>query len=235
MNEWFDSTLKNEYSFIKLLHRNDKNECKLFRHKTLEKNIVVHTLDNNTSVDVYKVLKSVSHTNILQIYDVFETDGKVVVIEEFIDGITLSDNTGCMTPLGVKRLLKQLCSGLSALHSIGIVHRDITLNNIMLTQNGTAKIIDFNISKLYKSEAVKDSNTYGTVGYAPFEQYGLTSTDEHADIFSVGVVANILLTGKHPSVQLYTKGRLGKVIEICTNINPAKRFKSADEFLSFLG
>lgn len=235
MKEWFESTLKNEYSFIKLLHRNDKSECKLFRHKTLDKSIVVHTFENSTAIDVYEVLKTVSHTNILQIYDVLETGGKTVVIEEFIDGITLSDNTGNMTPVGVKRLLKQLCSGLSALHSIGIVHRDITLNNIMLTKNGTVKIIDFNISKLYKSEVVKDSNTQGTVGYAPFEQYGLASTDEHTDIFSVGVVANMLLTGKHPSVQLYTKGRLGKVIEICTNINPDKRFKSACELLSFLG
>ena len=110
---------------------------------------MVHKL-NNAPIDVYSVLKRIRHDNIAEVYDAFEIDGKTVVIEEYINVIALSELTDTMSPLGVKRVMIQLCSGLSALYSLGIVHRDITLNNIMLTDSGIIKIIDFDISKLYK-------------------------------------------------------------------------------------
>ena len=233
MQNQFWDILKSEYQFVKLLHKNEKGECVLYRHKKLNKSIVIHKL-NDAPIDVYSVLKRIRHDNIAEIYDAFKIDGKTFVIEEYINGITLSELTDTMSPLGVKRVIIQLCRGLSVLHSLGIVHRDITLNNIMLTADGTVKIIDFDISKLYKAKDVTDSNNFGTLGYAPFEQFGLNKTDERSDIFSVGVIANLLLTGKHPSVQMYTKGCLGKLIRICTNIDPCERFSSADEILDFL-
>ncbi len=233
MQNQFFEILKNEYQFVKLLHKSERGECILYRHKKLNKSIVVHKL-NDAPIDVYSVLKRIRHDNIAEIYDAFEINGKTFVIEEYINGITLSEITDTMSPLGVKRVIIQLCRGLSVLHSLGIVHRDITLNNIMLTADGTVKIIDFDISKIYKANEIADSNTFGTVGYAPFEQFGLNNTDERSDIFSVGVTANLLLTGKHPSVQMYTKGCLGKLIRICTSIDPCRRFSSADEILDFL-
>lgn len=233
MKNQFYEILKSEYQFVKLIHKSDKGECILYRHKKLNKSIVVHKL-NNAPVDVYSVLKRIRHDNIAEVYDAFEIDGKTVVIEEYINGITLSELTDTMSPLGVRRVVIQLCSGLSALHSLGIVHRDITLNNIMLTANGIVKIIDFDIAKLYTAADSVDSDTMGTVGFAPFEQLGLNKTDERSDIFAVGVVANLLLTGKHPSVQMYAKGRLGKIIRTCTSINPCERFSSADEILGSL-
>ncbi|MBO5164680.1 MAG: serine/threonine protein kinase [Ruminococcus sp.] len=233
MKNHFNEILKSEFQFVKLIHKSDKAECVLYRHKKLNKSIVVHKL-NNAHVDVYSVLKRIRHDNIAEVYDAFEIDGKTVVVEEYINGITLSELTDTMSPLGVKRIIIQLCSGLSALHSLGIVHRDITLNNIMLTDSGTVKIIDFDIAKLYTAADTVDSDTMGTVGFAPFEQLGLNKTDERSDIFAVGVVANLLLTGKHPSVHMFTKGRLGKIIRTCTSIDPRERFSSADEILENL-
>lgn len=233
MENEFYNTLKKEYLFVKLLHKSDKGKCILYRHRQLGKNIVIHIM-NNTSVDVYSVLKHIKHRNIVEIFEVLEISGQTVIIEEYINGITLSEISETMSPIGVKRILLQLCDGLSALHSVGIVHRDLTLNNIMLTNDGTVKIIDFDIAKLFKSSDDTDNNTMGTIGYAPFEQFGLNRTDEHSDIFAIGVIANLLLTGKHPSVEIFTKGRLGKFIKICTNINQYERFDSADEILNFL-
>ena len=233
MDNYLLNILNSEYKFIKVLHKSQKGEIKLYRHKNLNKNLVIHIL-NNAPVSVYKALKKIKHKNIIQVFEVLETDEKALVIEEYINGMNLSEFVGIINPLGVKRVVRQLCEGLSVLHSIGIVHRDITLNNIMLDEKGTVKIIDFDIAKIYKSNELKDSNSMGTAGYAPFEQMGIASTDEHTDIFAVGITANLLLTGKHPSVQIYTKGRLGKMIEICTNINPQKRFSSCDEILNFL-
>lgn len=233
MENEFYNILKKDYRFIKILHKSEKGKCILYRHKQLEKNIVVHIL-NDTPADVYHVLKRIRHRNITEIFEVLETDGQTVIIEEHINGMTLSEISETMSPVGVKRILLQLCDGLSVLHSVGIVHRDLTLNNIMLTDDGTVKIIDFNISKLFRSSDDTDNNTMGTIGYAPFEQFGLNRTDEHSDIFAVGVTANLLLTGKHPSVRMFKKGRLGKFIRICTNINQYERFDSADEILNFL-
>ena len=65
----------------------------------------------------------------------------------------------------------------------------------------------------------------GTTGYAAPEQYGITQTDERADIYSLGVLLNIMLTGKHPSREL-ASGRLGRIVQKCTMMNPGKRYKS---------
>ena len=62
-------------------------------------------------------------------------------------------------------------------------------------------------------------------GYAAPEQYGITQTDERADIYSLGVLLNIMLTGKHPSKEL-ASGRLGRIVQKCTMVNPKKRYKS---------
>lgn len=249
MNESINNILKNDYFFVKQLNNDYENNKKdnliyLYRHKKTGRNIVVHinNVVESGVYDVYNVLKMIRHKHIIQVLDVSESDGKLVVIEEYIDGITL-ENLLCndadgtfmtMKPLGVKRILLQLCDGLFALHSIGIIHRDINPNNIMITDNGIVKIIDFDISKLYKSSDTRDRIIRGTVGYAPYEQYDIKATDERTDIFSVGVLANKLLTGEHPAVKMYRKGKLGRLIEKCTDISPDKRFRSADELLNFI-
>lgn len=251
MNESINNILKNDYFFVKQLNNdydfeNNKkdNLIYLYRHKKTGKNIVVHinNVVDSGVCDVYNILKMIRHRHIIQVLDVYKSDGKLVVIEEYIDGITLenllrNDADGTFTtmkPLGVKRILLQLCDGLFALHSIGIIHRDINPNNIMITNNGIVKIIDFDISKLYKSGDAKDRIIRGTVGYAPYEQYNIKATDERTDIFSIGVLANKLLTGVHPAVKMYRKGKLGRLIEKCTDISPNKRFRSADELFNYL-
>ena len=65
----------------------------------------------------------------------------------------------------------------------------------------------------------------GTTGYAPPEQYGLSQTDGRADIYALGVLLNIMLTGKHPSRAL-AAGRMGRVVQKCTMMNPEKRYKT---------
>lgn len=251
MNKNINNILKDEYRLVKQLNNDyDIEENKkdnliyLYRHKKSGENIVVHINDiiDSGVYEVYCMLKMIRHKHIIQVFDVFETDGKLVVIEEHINGGTLgsmlrNDVDGTfqtMKPIGAKRILLQLCDGLFALHSIGIIHRDINPNNIMLTEDGTVKIIDFDISKLYKAGDTKDSIIKGTAGYAPYEQYDIKATDERTDIFSVGVLANELLTGEHPAVNLYKKGKLGKLIAKRTDISPDKRFKSADELFNFI-
>lgn len=83
---------------------------------------------------------------------------------------------------------------------------------------------DFDASRL-KGEHTADTRILGTTGYAAPEQYGIAQTDERADIYSLGVLLNIMLTGRHPSKEL-TYGRLGQVVQKCTMVTPQKRYRS---------
>ncbi|MCM1133910.1 MAG: serine/threonine protein kinase [Ruminococcus flavefaciens] len=238
------NSISNDYYLVKELNNSEDNPIYLYRHRTTRENIVVHINNSADSgvYEVYNLLKMIRHRHITKILDTARTGSGFVATEEYIDGITLGNmlcnsvdgSFTAMNPTGVRRILAQLCDGLFVLHSMGIIHRDINPNNIMIAVDGTVKIIDFDISKLYKSADTRDGIIRGTVGYAPYEQYNIRATDERTDIFAVGVLANKLLTGKHPAVELYTKGKLGRLIARCTDISPDRRFNSADELLDFI-
>jgi len=93
---------------------------------------------------------------------------------------------------------------------------------------------DFDISKLKKADTLRDTTILGTVTYAPPEQYGLAQSDFRSDIYALGILTNIMLTGVHPSVKMYKKGRLGKIIARSTMIDPNERFDSVTEILDML-
>ena len=121
-----------------------------------------------------------------------------------------------------RSLITQVCQALWVLHTMGAVHRDVKPENIML-RGSQAVLIDFDAARLYKPEGEADTQILGTTGFAAPEQYGLSQTDQRADLYAVGVLINIMLTGKHPSKQL-VPGRLGRIVERCTQVNPEKRY-----------
>ena len=110
------------------------------------------------------------------------------------------------------------------LHSLGAVHRDIKPENVII-RGSEAVLIDFDASRLFKDGNPADTQVLGTTGYAAPEQYGIAQTDERADIYSMGVLLNVMLTGRHPSKEL-AGGRLGRVVQKCTMVNPSKRYKN---------
>lgn len=156
------------------------------------------------------------------------------ILEEYIDGICLAE----LLPLnakGAERVVVQIACALCAVHSLGIIHRDIKEENVMIAQSGTVRLTDFDISKIYTEGKRRDTVLLGTTTYAPPEQFGLAQTDLRSDIYSLGILANRLVTGEHPSVRLYSKGRLGKFIVKATDISPDKRFRSAEDILAHFG
>ena len=104
------------------------------------------------------------------------------------------------------------------------VHRDIKPENIIL-RGADAILIDFDAARLYKPEHEADTQILGTTGFAAPEQYGLSQTDIRTDIYAMGVLINVMLTGEHPSKRL-AEGRMGRVVEHCTRVNPQKRYKN---------
>ena len=155
-----------------------------------------------------------------------ERDGIVAVLEEYIQGDSLAYllEGALFSHAEARKITMQLCNALWVLHKLGAVHRDIKPENVII-RGSEAILIDFDASRIFKSDTNQDTQILGTTGYAAPEQYGIAQTDERADIYSLGVLLNIMLTGKHPSKEL-ASGRLGRIVQKCAMVNPEKRYKS---------
>ena len=153
-----------------------------------------------------------------------------MILEEFIPGITIAERLEqeTLSESYVKEIISQVCDGLYAMHLNQIIHRDIKPENIIVMKNREVKIIDFDAAKIYKMYSKKDTRTVGTIGYAAPEQYGEAQSDERTDIYGLGIMMNVMLTGKHPVNEMAT-GKIGNIIEKCIMVNPSKRYRDVME------
>ena len=118
---------------------------------------------------------TVSCPNLPQIMYVGEKDGQTVLLEEYIQGDTLGEilKGGLLATAEAKRITRQLCSALWVLHSMGVVHRDVKPDNVII-RGQEAVLIDFDASRVYKNAMREDTQILGTTGFAAPEQYGLS-------------------------------------------------------------
>jgi TolB-like protein/Tfp pilus assembly protein PilF/predicted Ser/Thr protein kinase len=144
---------------------------------------------------------ALSHPNICVIYEVGESEERPYIAMEYIDGETLRDRIR-REPLKAGEALDiavQVAAGLGEAHSKGIIHRDIKSANIMVTDKGQAKVMDFGLAKLRGgSSLTKSQTTLGTVSYMSPEQARGDSMDGRTDIWSLGVVLYEMLSGELP-------------------------------------
>lgn len=229
--EYLSEILRN-YSVVNLL--SNKNGCKVLRvrNKELGKDLVLRSYPK--AVVAYEELYKIKCDGLPVIYDVIALEDGQIVLEEYIDGLTVADvmAMGRYKRFGVRRVLTAVCNALTVLHSHGLVHRDIKPENVMIDKNGRVVLIDFNASRVMV-QAPKDTVIMGTVGYASPEQLGISQSDARTDIYAVGILLNVMLTGKHPSEKL-ARGRFGRIVRKCTAINPDERYQSADKLLKLL-
>lgn len=220
--------------YVKVTLLSDKNGCRVLRlrHRELQKDLVLHILPAHNTV--YETLCGIRCEHLPSIYEVFHLDDGIIVLEEYIEGLTVFEvaETGKYRKRGAVKVVKSVCAGLAVLHENGIVHRDIKPENIMIDKNGRVVIIDFNAARKVSAKQM-DTVIMGTVGYAAPEQLGVTQSDARTDIYAVGVLLNVMLTGKHPSEQI-ARGRLGRVVRKCTNVNPNDRYQSASKLADAL-
>lgn len=218
------------YDVVKILSKKEDRRVLRIRHKEFKKDLVLRCY--NKPAEAYQRLKGLINKNIPTVYEALIFEDGQVVLEEFIDGLTAAEvlEQNNYTLRGAKTVLKGVCNALLTLRDLNIVHRDIKPENIMIDKSGNPKLIDFDASRIYNSNSSADTTVLGTIGYAPPEQYGISQSGEKSDIYALGVLLNVMLTGAHPSKTL-AKGRAGRIVLKCTQIDPDSRYKTIEELI----
>lgn len=227
LKDYIDNTLNNEYEFEKILSETAVNRLTLYKHKSSQNQLVL-IQSNYRNDDVFRKLKGLDTNEYLPvIYEVCSEDDYLYVLEEYIDGETLADimqNREKISNQEIKKYLIDLCNALEILHKLNIIHRDIKPENVMI-HNGKACLIDLSIAKLMSGDKSNDTINLGTIGYAAPEQFGFSQSQPTTDIYALGVLANELILGVHPTIEI-PKGKLGMIIKKCTAIQISKRYQN---------
>jgi tetratricopeptide (TPR) repeat protein/tRNA A-37 threonylcarbamoyl transferase component Bud32 len=143
-----------------------------------------------------------SHPSIVQIYDIVESDESDAIVLELVEGEPLSRRIA-RGPLPVEeavRFGRQIAEGLAAAHARGLVHRDLKSENVMVTLEGQAKILDFGLAKRLEGETslTEDQRVLGTFRSMSPEQARGLPVDHRSDLFSLGILLYEMLAGKSP-------------------------------------
>lgn len=221
---WFLDALQTDYTQVRLIKQSDRGSVRLIRHNATGGRFILRQFTGNP--EVYRKLLDYTCPNLPTVYEVAEEAGENLVLEEFIEGDTLGFllQDALFSPEETRQIVRQVCQALWVLHSIGAVHRDVKPENIIL-RGSKAVLIDFDAARLHKPEHENDTQILGTTGFAAPEQYGLSQSDIRTDIYAVGILINVMLTGEHPSKKL-AEGKMGRIVDRCTHVNPQRRYKN---------
>ena len=162
-----------------------------------------------------RIAGSLSHPNLVRVYDIAELDGAPCIVMELLEGGTLEGGR-----LAVEEAT-QVADGLAYAHSRGVVHRDLKPGNLLRTRDGVVKIADFGIARAAEETRVTQIGTVlGTLRYLAPEQAEGRDVGAEADVYSLGIVLDELLTDKPRSLR--------RLLERCRARDPRRRPTSAE-------
>jgi eukaryotic-like serine/threonine-protein kinase len=244
---------------------------KLFAIKTILPQYAGDERFQRMFLEEARISSRIEHPNVAQILDLGDEQGTLYLVMEWVDGDSLSklqralERKGSSIPYGISlRILADACAGLHAAHELsdkdgaplGVVHRDISPQNILVTTKGAAKIIDFGVAKA-RDRLVRDTTTAfpkGKIHYMAPEQALGGATDRRADVWAMGAVLYHLVAGRPPfdgpnqvaTLHMLTSGRpplplpaevpaaVQNVIRLTLSLDPAKRYATAADLQSAL-
>ncbi len=158
---------------------------------------------------------ALEHVNICSIHEIGEHEGQTFIVMGYYEGKTVKNmiERGPLPIDEAVRIAVQVAQGLARAHEAGIVHRDIKPANIIVTKDGTAKILDFGLAKvLGRTLLTKSGTTLGTASYMSPEQARGEAVDARTDIWSLGVVFYEMLTGKRPFESDYDQALIYRIL-----------------------
>ena len=203
--------INDRYQIIKSIGEGGMANVYLAYDTILDRDVAVKVLRGDLSNDEKFVRRfqrealnasSLSHPNIVEVYDVGDDNGQYFIVMEYIEGKNLKDlikKRGKLTVTEVVDIMSQISDGLSVAHDSYIIHRDIKPQNIMILENGMVKITDFGIAMAMNATQLTQTNSVmGSVHYLPPEQASGKGSTLKSDIYSMGILMYELLTGVLP-------------------------------------
>jgi serine/threonine protein kinase len=143
------------------------------------------------------------HPGIVAVHDIAENDGRAFIVMELVPGVTLGElvrRSGAMDPALAARLVADAADALAHAHDRGVVHRDVSPGNVMVTPSGDVKVLDFGIARAVRGSGASrsGSDALGTLAYVAPEQADADGGDQRVDVYALGAVLYELLTGRPP-------------------------------------
>lgn len=204
---------------------------------------------------------SLSHPNVVAVFDQGEDDGDVFLVMELVQGKTLRQvihDEAPLTPREALAILEPILQALRAAHGAGIIHRDVKPENVIIRGDGEVKVADFGLARAITSQAVTSATgvLLGTVAYTSPEQVELGTAGPRSDLYAAGLVLFEMLTGRkavtgetplqvayrhvHGSIEPPSAlvpglpAELDELVAAATKTNPDDRYSSAEDFLTDL-
>ena len=266
----FAEAIADHYAIKKMIGRGGMGIVYLARDRRLERLVAIKTLPPQLAADPAvrerflretRTAGAMSHPNIVPIHGADEIDGHVFFVMGFVDGESLAAHVrahGKLAPRVVAGHLRDVASALAHAHKRGIVHRDIKAENILIERSSSrALVTDFGIARLAQAAPLTATGQLlGTVFYVSPEQVAGEPIDARSDLYSLGVVGFLALTGQFPfdgelasavlvahvtkqappiaSVDASVPAALAAIVDRCLAKRAADRFASADELLAAL-
>jgi len=207
-----------------------------------------------------KMARDIAHKNVCRMYDLNKEKGTYYITMEYVSGEDLKSMirmTGQLSMGAAVNICKQVCEGLAEAHRLGVVHRDLKPQNIMIDREGNARIMDFGIARSLKAKGITGAGVMiGTPEYMSPEQVEGKEVDQRSDIYSLGIILYEMVTGRVPfegdtpfTIGMKHKGEtpkepkelnaqipddLNRVILRCMEKDKERRYQSAGEVRSEL-
>ncbi|QRN97508.1 protein kinase [Archangium violaceum] len=213
-----------------------------FEKELVVKRILPHLAADGRFVEMFlaeaRLAARLNHPHIVQIFDFGEADGTWYLAMEYIDGLNLrvlskrAREAGMeLPPASCARIIASVCEGLAYAHErtdpttgepLGIIHRDISPDNILLSREGAVKVVDFGIAKMAGQELRTQTGVVkGKLAYMPPERFREVEMDRRMDVYALGVVLYELLTGHKP----YEAGSEGQLVRAILYEQPVPAVK----------
>lgn len=225
--------INDRYQIIRMIGEGGMANVYLAHDTILDRDVAVKILRGDLADDEKFVRRfqreaisasSLTHPNIVEMYDVGEDDGQYYIVMEYVEGKTLKSlvkRRGGLTIPEVIDIMLQLTSAIACAHDSYIIHRDIKPQNVLIKEDGTVKITDFGIAMALNSNELTQTNSVmGSVHYLPPEQANGSGATIKSDIYSLGILMFELLTGTLPfkgdnAVEIAIKQMKDKIPSVC--------------------
>ena len=263
------STFAGRYQIIEELGRGGMGRVYKVLDKDIDENVALKLLNPEVAADEkiikrfqneLKFARKIAHKNVCKMYHLAKKEKTPYITMEYVPGEDLKSSIRRMEQITVEKavsIAKQICEGLAEAHRLGVVHRDLKPQNVMIDSEGNAHIMDFGISHSLETRGVTEAGEIiGTPEYMSPEQVEGKEVSKRSDIYSLGVILYEMVTGRVPfegdtalSIALKHKSEmpqkprqinaqipenLSRVILKCMEKDKEKRYEGADELLSEL-